>query len=206
MWTIASGTAAGIQVDFVTSDQHIGHENIIRFCDRPYNSVNHMNVSLMNEWNKMVTPDDTVLILGDIAMGSLEDSLNLWKQFNGTRILVPGNHDRMSEAYSPARRERFLPMYEEAGFITIEESVLLEDENGRKVLASHYPYKGDSQEKDRHVELRPQNDGLPLLHGHTHSPLVYETDTSQFHVGVDAHEYKPIPMARISKWLNTICR
>lgn len=202
MWIIASGVAEGITIDFVTSDHHIGHKNIIKYCDRPYDDVPHMDSMLMSNWNSVVDVDSVVLVLGDIAMGRIEISLEKWKKFNGVKLLVPGNHDYVSKAYSEPKREQTREMYEKAGFVILEETIHLEDNKGRKIVASHYPYKGDSQEKERHAKLRPIDEGLPLIHGHTHSPHVLSENNRQFHVGIDAHDYMPVPMSEITNWMN----
>lgn len=53
-----------------TSDLHFGHKNIIRFCDRPWNSVEEMDEALINNWNSVVGDDDIVFDLGDFAFAS----------------------------------------------------------------------------------------------------------------------------------------
>lgn len=199
-----------VEIHFIGSDQHIGHRNIARLAGRPFDnetSTSHMDETIIANWNKMVAPEDNALVLGDIALGTLSDSLEKWKRFNGTRFLVPGNHDRVSSLESQARQERFRPMYEDAGFIILDEIIDLTID-GVAALASHYPYKGDSgdHEHDRHVHLRPINQGLPLVHGHTHShqatdPVAYPR---QFHVGVDAHAFKPVPVAVIERWVRSL--
>lgn len=54
---------------FFTSDTHFGHANIINLCKRPFRDVNHMNDMLVENWNSVVTDDDTVFYLGDFALG-----------------------------------------------------------------------------------------------------------------------------------------
>ncbi|MBN9170350.1 MAG: hypothetical protein J0I50_00415, partial [Microbacterium sp.] len=72
---------------------------------------------------------------------------------------------------------------------------------GYRILASHYPYKGDSQESDRHTTHRPRwDDGIPLLHGYTHA-RDHGPNGHQFHVGVDAHGYTPVPFTEIDAWI-----
>lgn len=51
--------------NFYISDLHIGHENILRFDNRPFADVNEMNNKLIENWNARVRSDDTVYILGD---------------------------------------------------------------------------------------------------------------------------------------------
>jgi calcineurin-like phosphoesterase family protein len=59
----------------LTSDLHLGHENIIRYCGRPYLSVPQMNDDLVRRWNEVVAPGDDVIVVGDLAMGRLDESL-----------------------------------------------------------------------------------------------------------------------------------
>ena len=52
-------------MNYYISDLHIGHENILRFDNRPFADVNEMNNKLIENWNARVCSDDTVYILGD---------------------------------------------------------------------------------------------------------------------------------------------
>ncbi|MBN9202142.1 MAG: hypothetical protein ABS61_00565 [Microbacterium sp. SCN 70-18] len=193
------------QVDFITSDTHFSHARIIQLADRPFTTVDEMDAELIRRWNETVGPDDVVLHLGDLALGVIANSLPLTAQLHGRRFLVPGNHDRVSPATQTDRAiERFAPLYAEAGW-TILPEVVSGTRVGSRMLASHYPYSGDTQGDDRHVAHRPADRGLPLLHGHTHDrengPIGH-----QFHVGVDAFGFAPIPMTLVDAWLEDLRR
>ena len=54
---------------FFTSDTHFDHKNIIRYCNRPFSSIEEMNNFLIKRWNATVGPDDTVFHLGDVTFG-----------------------------------------------------------------------------------------------------------------------------------------
>lgn len=192
------------QVDYVTSDTHFGHARISELAGRPFGTVEEMDAELIARWNAAVGPDDVVLHLGDLALGPIEQSMALTAQLNGHRFLVAGNHDRVSPATQSKRAiERFRPLYEAAEW-TILPEVIEGTRHGYRLLASHYPYAGDSQDADRHTAHRPRwDDGIPLLHGHTHA-RDRGPDGHQFHVGVDAHGYAPIPFMVIDEWLRTI--
>lgn len=78
---------------FVISDTHWNHANIIKYCDRPFASVEEMNAALIKQWNEIVGKEDIVYHLGDFSFGSEESILNIAKQLNGNLKIVPGNHD-----------------------------------------------------------------------------------------------------------------
>lgn len=189
-------------VDFVTADTHFGHARISELAGRPFDDVAAMDAELVRRWNETVSPDAVVLHLGDVALGPLEQSLALTSRLHGRRYLVPGNHDRVSSATQTKRAiERFLPLYEAAGWTVLPES-LRGERHGRPLFASHYPYRGDSQEVERHQRHRPIDEGLPLIHGHTHA-RDRGADGRQFHVGVDAFGYAPIPFETVDVWLQS---
>jgi calcineurin-like phosphoesterase family protein len=75
---------------FIISDLHLGHANIIKYCNRPFTSVEEMNATLVSNWNKTVGENDRVLFLGDLA----RSKSGYWiKQLNGRKTMIKGNHD-----------------------------------------------------------------------------------------------------------------
>ena len=57
---------------FFTSDTHFNHANIIKFCERPFGSIEEMNEALIANWNRVVGKDDIVFHLGDFCFGGSE--------------------------------------------------------------------------------------------------------------------------------------
>ena len=55
---------AGQKIWF-TSDLHLGHRNVIRFCNRPFADEKGMGKSLIENWNNTVGDNDIVFALGD---------------------------------------------------------------------------------------------------------------------------------------------
>lgn len=193
------------QVDYITSDTHFSHARISELAGRPFESTWEMDAELIRRWNEAVAPTDVVLHLDDVALGPIAESLPLTAQLHGRKFLVPGNHDRVSPATQSRRTvERFTPLYERAGW-TILPEVVQGTRRGVRVLACHYPYAGDTQGTDRHNSHRPVDQGVALLHGHTHDrengPIGHH-----FHVGIDAFGYAPIPFMLIDTWLSGLRR
>ena len=80
---------------YIVSDTHFYHNNIIKYCNRPFIDCNVMNEKMIVRWNSQVKHDDIVIHLGDfVVYGKSEKTLELCNRLNGKKILVRGNHDR----------------------------------------------------------------------------------------------------------------
>ena len=75
------------------SDTHFNHANVIRYCNRPFKSVGEMNQTIINNWNSVVSDEDTVFFLGDFIFGKYEDFANFTKALKGHKHFIIGNHD-----------------------------------------------------------------------------------------------------------------
>ena len=172
-----------------TADLHFGHVNIIRYCHRPFADVEEMDTALVARWNEVVDAGDTVWILGDVAMGPIERSLANVGRLAGTKILVAGNHDRCWAGNGP-KAAGWTDRYLAAGFAEIRQGTTHLTVAGRPVLASHFPYRGDSHDEDRFGEFRPADRGEWLLHGHVHDS--WRQDGRMINVGTDVWDYRPV--------------
>lgn len=81
---------------YLAGDLHLNHKNIIRYCNRPFKSVKHMNHTLIRNWNKIIRNRDKVYFLGDLC---LKGNANYWrKKLKGRITFINGNHDdRLNE-------------------------------------------------------------------------------------------------------------
>ena len=52
---------------YYISDLHIGHQNCIKFDQRPFSTLEEMHDTIVKNWNSVVKKDDDVYILGDYA-------------------------------------------------------------------------------------------------------------------------------------------
>lgn len=175
---------------FFTSDTHWGHANIIKYCDRPFKDVKHMNEELIRRWNEVVGTDDTVFHLGDFAYGGSEFWSSILGRLNGKIYLVLGNHDEKNI------RQGYMDRFEWVGYqmhLSIE---------GRSVYLNHYPFLTYSG-----IYRRPE-DQVWQLFGHVHSkPGMTGMDAdklnhllpTQYDVGVDNNDYRPVSWAEVKK-------
>ena len=72
---------------------HFGHTNIIRFCKRPWKTVEEMDNALIQNWNSVVGENDIVFHLGDFAFAPNWRWKELLVKLNGRIYLIMGNHD-----------------------------------------------------------------------------------------------------------------
>lgn len=75
---------------YVIADTHFGHRNIIKWRDE-FETVEEHDNHIIEQWNKTVRKRDTVFVLGDVAFD--KEALSKFKQLNGRKVLVAGNHD-----------------------------------------------------------------------------------------------------------------
>ena len=114
--------------NFYIADLHFGHFNIIRYDNRPFKTVEEMDNTLIKNWNKAVTNEDYVWILGDISWHDDKKTAEIFKQLNGTKILIKGNHDSIKRGFELVKC-----------FTSIQDYAELYLDKKNKVIMSHYP-------------------------------------------------------------------
>ena len=77
---------------YFIADTHFGHENIIKMCNRPFNTIEEMNSEIICRWNSKISNNDTVYVLGDMFYRCNEPE-EILKQLKGKKRLIEGNHD-----------------------------------------------------------------------------------------------------------------
>lgn len=150
---------------FVIADTHFSHDNIIKYCNRPFKDINHMNSALIKKWNTAVSKRDYVFVLGDFSLGNAELTKVIVSQLNGYKILVKGNHDKLPN-----------DLYLEAGFKEVSSYPILFE---GFYLMSHEPL------------ILSQTTPYFNFYGHTHNDDRYaDTPTSKC-VSVERIGYQP---------------
>lgn len=167
---------------YLTSDLHIHHANIIKYCNRPFASIDAMNVGLIKNINDTVGANDTLCILGDITF-SKDPKVwaDLRSQINCNNIDVcGGNHDYVA-LQSPEIRKLFRSA-DLAHIIHISK---------RKLIYCHH-YRCDTWLEARY--------GSWHAYGHSHQskPFALGETYKRINVGVDAWNYRPVSIEQLS--------
>lgn len=197
---------------FFTSDTHFYHHNIIKYCNRPWKSMDEMVEDMIQNWNRVVMPGDVVFHLGDFAFCGSQKLKELTNRLNGDIYLIMGNHDY--KMFSSEASKRL--------FEAVVPQLSIEVDN-QKIILNHYPmltYAGIWR-----------NEPVWQLFGHVHSgpwqkngkdnPRLKLLWPTQYDVGVDNNEFTPIsffdvshqirqqnidwnrPMSRLGRWLKS---
>ena len=165
---------------FITSDQHLNHSNILTFLKndgsklRDFPSVEEMNETIIERYNSVVKPNDKVYNLGDVCFNLKALDLFMSK-FNGTKILIKGNHDTLKAA-------QYLKYFKDIRAYSQVD----------KFMLSHIPFHTQS------VGRWKMN-----VHGHLHSNNVLQDDTTHdsryFCACVEQHNFYPVALEDIIK-------
>ena len=142
---------------YLTADQHFFHKNIIKFTGRPFSSIFEMNRSLIDNYNSVVSDDDTVLFLGDFAFTSILGQKEILSNLKGIKKIYAGNHDRRAEV-----------LKDQIGFSEVYTTPQDWEYQGIKFRLSHYPAAPkESFEGMKFLDRRPSREGCDwLLCGH----------------------------------------
>lgn len=142
-----------------------------------------MDELLIENWNRVVTPKDSVWHLGDFGFTkSLEDAKAVFERLNGDKHLIKGNHDQNNKI-------------QKLKWASIQDVNMLSFE-GNHFFLSHYAHR-----------VWPSKfHGVYHLYGHSHGNLPgYDRSMD---VGVDASQYKdkytPISATQVVAQLSPI--
>lgn len=166
---------------YITSDIHFSHNNIIKFCNRPYTDKSEMDEDIIKNWNETVTPDDHVYILGDVSFAPQARTIEILYRLNGHLHLVKGNHDEVMNHSEIKNR-----------FISFRDYYEMKYQ-GNLIVMFHFPI---AHWNKRHY-------GSYHLHGHLHgNPSGLKGRIKD--VGMDTNNMKPYLLDDIMSELEKI--
>jgi calcineurin-like phosphoesterase family protein len=168
---------------FFTSDEHYGHQNIIKLCNRPFSSLDEMTEALIERHNSVVTNfTDRVYHAGDMfwrRFGVIA-ARTVMARLNGQHFYVKGNHEELIEESTSLRND----------FQWIEARAHIIEPGGPRagIVLDHYA--GRVWNGSHH--------GSWQLYGHTHNELAEESYLLSCDVGVDSWNYYPVSIDQLS--------
>ena len=176
---------------WLSADQHFGHTNIIKYCNRPFLNIEEMDNTIINNINLVVKPGDIFYILGDFCfckdqerrkyiLGNYRERIKC-----GTVNLVIGNHDSHYKDYSPKP-------YLFKHFNKVATSMMTVIEN---------PITGEKKQLYMHhtaCRVWPNScHGSYHAFAHSHGTLPDDPLSLSLDVGVDCWNYYPINVVQI---------
>lgn len=163
---------------FFTSDLHMGHENIIRFCSRPFSSLKEMDEALVRNWNSRIGVDDDVYVLGDLFYRMKADPPAVLDRLSGRKHLIVGNHDHTWISRVPLERH----------FVSVDDLLVLKEE-GRIMVLCHYPL----------LSWPHKEHGSWCIFGHIHNSCtsgpewdLIRSSPYMLNAGVDVNAFVPV--------------
>ena len=156
---------------FFTADHHFGHPQILDHCARPFHSIEEHDRALVDAWNEVVGPHDTVWVVGDFAYKSDRDAARRhFLKLNGQKHLIRGNHDAS--------------WVRELGWSSVRDYADIAVD-GQRIILSHYAMRV-------WVSMRK---GTLMFYGHSHGKLPGNAQSTD--VGVDEWNFRPVTLEQI---------
>jgi calcineurin-like phosphoesterase family protein len=168
---------------FFTSDTHFDDEFAIQYFSRSFQSMDEMNVAMVERWNNVVTDDDLVCHLGDFTPKGLDHFTKWVSQPSGNIRILPGNMDRfwLKDFVASEKVQVMAPL------VSLELSGLDMVELPQLIVLCHYSMQV--------WEL--SNHGFWHLFGHTHGKL--KGIGMSFDVGVDCTDLTPLSLGSVDE-------
>lgn len=169
---------------FFTSDTHFSHANVMQhYAHREcLGSVENQVEHMVEIWNTMIRPKDTVYHIGDFGGPDYKWDLRIIRRLNGRIHYVPGNHDRK------LLRER---AFHDRCSIVYPYSYAEVSIDRQKIVLSHYPF----------WEWNQMHRGYWHLHGHLHG-RTHGIPGKIKDVGADGNNLKPYHFEEIKAWMD----
>ena len=166
---------------YVTSDLHFCHNKNFLYEPRGFKNIYEMNEEIIKSWNKIITPEDDVYILGDIMLNDDAVGLSYLHQLNGKLHIAWGNHDT----------ETRKPQIANSWNVVETDYVFVIKYHKYTFYLSHYPTITSNYDVDKPLKSRVIN-----LCGHTHdkNPFCDWNKGLIYHCELDAHNNKPVSL------------
>ena len=169
---------------FITSDLHFGHDKPFIYGDRGFDTVEEHDRALVDNWNRVVSDEDTVYVLGDIMLKDNENGIRCWDQLKGQKKVILGNHDS----------EPRIALLKECVNTEILGYAYLLKYDGMNIFLSHYPTITRNYDDDRRSGKRVVN---VCGHVHTKDRFCDMDKGTIYHVEPECHDNMPVSIDEV---------
>jgi len=164
-----------------TTTDHLGHDNIRKYCNRPFDNVWKMDEVIIKNHNAVVKPQDIFYHLGDFAWNNKGKAIEYLRQLNGKKFFLAGNHDKVlfkrDTDFNIVIRSEVVPYVE---WIKDYHELTIQDKTAprkkRMIVMSHYAPRVWNKSHYQSYSLW----------GHSHGSLLDGTNALSIDVGIDA--------------------
>lgn len=140
-------------MNFYLSDLHLGHKNTMAYDSRPFATTEENDNKIIENWNNAVGADDDVFILGDVSWHNSTDTIETFKNLNGNKHIIRGNHDNKILKNSKMREQ----------FVEITDYKEITSDDGSGLVLCHYPI----------IAFKNHYYGWTHFYGHVHNTWEY---------------------------------
>lgn len=173
---------------FVTSDTHFGHKNIFEdgYCPKRREwfsgGIKEHDDALVNIWNGIVGPDDTVIHCGDFAFGNAAQVSAYRDRLNGHIWMVLGNHDRTLKSMTKCICRTTGDVIANGLYLSV---------NGFNVAVRHMPVICEDDMASKYeFTAHDASANDRLWHGHIHDRPYVPISEKLVAWGIDTHPWK----------------
>ena len=151
-----------------TADFHLGHQNIIRYCNRPFATVSETDDQILVRMNACATEADTLFFPGDFCRGTGKEALAYRRRIRSKNIFfIEGNHDAGAKKIGTE-----FGWWKQLAEVKVGDQLIVLCQYAMRVW--HHSFRGSWH-----------------LYGHSHGRLPDDPAALSMDVGVDTHDFRP---------------
>ncbi len=171
-------------MNWFSSDWHLDHTAIIKYCHRPFANAEEMNALILKNFFDTVKSGDRFFYLGDLSFHKevIERFINSLGGIGIKSVFLVGNHDNFSGGIRQLAKSFGIEIID--GFLDI-------NIDGQPLTLCHYPM----------TSFYKSHFGAWQLHGHHHTDVSQIVTGKKMNVGVDLHNFLPISWDKIKAYM-----
>jgi calcineurin-like phosphoesterase family protein len=155
----------------------------MRYCNRPFTTVDEMNDHIIGNWNAMIDNEDEVYVLGDVGFDKHKTLENYLRRLNGIKYLIRGNHDKHLDEEMLLKYFKWIKDYHLCRVLDKDGA------DGKWQYISLFHYACRTWDMSHY--------GSWSLFGHSHGTLKNDPNLLSWDIGVDNNNFMPLEYTQI---------